>query len=229
MEPIYILAVVILVGFIVTYHVFYIKDVFKVFLLVVLVGIGAYTQWYKMKADKVDEADTKVFFDKLEKSIDVELVLHNLYSIHTFNGKLKYVRRHKRIVKFIQDIKVIEIYDVPTFQRVIVLMENFLKIHFYIMIEKYQPSLNIPVLHDIHLEILNVLSQCIFIMPKVSKVLDIPDIDTYMERRIKDIDAILQNFEQMVTNKFCAKGKCDHLTYNSPKPNDVYDPHNLFV
>jgi hypothetical protein len=229
METSYILIALILGSFVVTYHVFYLKDIFKVFMLLTLMGIIGYWQWNKVVDAKQDDKDTSVYFDDLQKKIDLQFVIQNLYGIHKYNGKLKHVRRHKEIVKFIKNINLINIYDPPTFQKVVVLLEYYLKIHFYIMIGKYESSLYLPVLSDIHLEILNTLSQSIFIMPRVSRVLDIENIDVYMENRTKDIDSILQNFQQMIHNKYCQKGECDHIVHKPPKAFDGHDPHILYV
>ena len=216
------------IAFTVLYHIIEVRDVYKIFMLLTLICILGYMWWLKYQEDKSLADLDEVFIDKLEKDINQELVNEHLYFIHRSPSKFKYIRKKTEVVNFILAMKFLDIYYQDAYHKLITYLEAFFKIHFNILIGKYDGCSFLPILSDIRIEILNIMSTLVFNLPQISTIVDIKDIDIYVDKQTRNIDAILQKHIKIAYHKYNLS--CTHLRYNGPKEyNKNMNPHVLYV
>ena len=67
--------------------------------------------------------------------------------------------------------------------RLVTFIESFLRIHYKILISKYEFKLYYQVLKDIRNEIMNIIKGVYFNIPQISNVVDINNLDEYVYKR----------------------------------------------
>ena len=144
------------------------------------------------------------YIDKLEKTIadDSEIPADKIFYIHKTPRNLKLLKNHKELLQTIYDLKYLNYYNRALYIRVVSYIEYFLKVHYKIMLGKYDHDTYYSVLKDIRKEILNLLKTAYFDLPKISTITDIPDVDVYTEQKIKTIQAITFKLLKIVNHKY---------------------------
>ncbi len=133
---------------------------------------------------------------------------NSIYNIHKGPNKLKYIFMHKNLKSILEDIDFILKYQQDIFLDIIIYIEYFLKIHYYIIIGKYDTCTYIPILKDIQKHIVILLSTTVFNLPNKSQIVDIQDIDTYINKKTLEIKAILDKYMTILKHKYYKQ--CNH-------------------
>jgi hypothetical protein len=203
-----------LIGFILYYNIFINKDIKGIFFIIVTLIIAYifYTKKIIMNEEKNNNLDKHI--NNLEKTIgnDFEILDNKIYYIHKTPRNLKYIKRTEDIKQIIYDLKFLKIYDNALYEKITSYLEYFLKLHYKIMLGKYDYELNFQILKDIRNEILNSMKTIYFNIPNISKILDIKNIDNYIEQRIIKIQSITGKYLNIVYHKY---GKY-HLALEAP-------------
>lgn len=183
--------------------------------------VAAALFYYKDTNIKKQKPDVWIQYNKLVK--DKMIFNKNNVSIYKGPSTLKYILMHKDMKGIMEDLSFILKFNPDILIDVLILTENFFKIHYNVMIQKYDACSYIPVLRDIETEILNTLSMFVFNLPDISTTIDIENIDTFMERKIRDIQSLTQKYMTILKHKF----KCHHKF--DFKDNDyTLDKHMIF-
>lgn len=225
-----------LIALVILYHVVALQNdtnttgIYKLFMLASILGILGYYFWQ----NKEDEADvakkTDKFFDDLEKNIDETFTNNTVFLVHRSTRNLKYIRKQYHIALFIKDLDFLKIYQKEAYHKLVIYLEHFLKIHFNMMIDKYDTESFLPMLKDIRLIVLNIMSSLTYSLPYISTIIDTggKTMDDYIALKTQDIDAIMYNYIKIAAHKNSTSRK--HIPYKYPVESDPYsDKHELFV
>ena len=127
----------------------------------------------------------------------------NIYKIFKKPNKFTFLQKNKYLEEVIYDLRFIEKYDRADFFRMLILMNDFLKIYYNIIIDKYDET-NIDILVDIRLELLNTIYNFIVDCPIYSqnkkKRIDIHiynnllKVQSYTYKKLKNLNKKYPNF-----------------------------------
>jgi hypothetical protein len=156
-----------------------------------------------LKSKKIKNKDIDVFFVNVEKELatEYEVPENKIFYIHKTPRNLKFIKKTDEYKNVLYDIKFIQIYDRALFNKLVTYIEYFLKVHYKVMLGYYNFKLYYQVLRDIRSEILNIMKTSYFNLPNVSTIINIPDINVYMEEKIKIVQAITYRYMKIVCQK----------------------------
>lgn len=195
--------------FMIVFYIFYMffvdRDIFRNFFIATLLFIFAYVTYTKSeKTRRVNENQTE-FFKKLETEIQSsQFLFKNIYPLHKSPKSLNYLRKNRRISKFVYGLRKLRIYDDVSYLTMVALLEYFLRVHFYVMIGKYDPYLYEQLLRDTSTEIINTLLSITLNVPDVSTVIDIPgdDIEAFISHNVLLLRSILNKHMNILRKKY---------------------------
>jgi type IV secretory pathway VirB4 component len=84
------------------------------------------------------------------------------------------------------------------------------------MIGKYEFEFYFPILKDVRNEILNTMKTIYFNVPKKTRILDIEDIDSFVDERISLMQAKTYKYMKVLFHKYQKK----HVFYQAPFEHD---------
>lgn len=189
---------------------------YRFFLLIMMLVIG-YMYYQQFAKQKKKNTNLRSHLDRVEKDLegDFETPVKDVFYIHKSPRNIKFIKKHEVIRQILYDLKFLTIYDKGLYHRLFTITENFLKMHFKIMIGKYEFDLYYPMLVDSRMEILNVMKSIYYNIPSVSTILYIKNLDSYVEERIRKMQSITYKLLKLLCNK-----------YNREfKPPYNFDPH----
>ena len=168
--------------------------------------------------------DVSAFWTDIEAlTNDKPLANSTIFKIHKGPKKLRYVLKTPIIRSILEDLSFILKYDQDLYCDIVIYVEYFLKYHLNVMIGKYDPCTYISIIRDIYTMTLNRLSTCTYTLPKVSTIVDIPDLDVFMVRKSRDLQAVMYKYIYVLRHKF---PQCQNATVN---PHDTsYDPNMMY-
>jgi hypothetical protein len=109
-----------------------------------------YMNYWKTEDAKDMEKESKRIWANYSELIKDKQVLNNhIFSVHKAPKQLKYIHMHKDLKERLEDLKFVSKYEPNLLLDIIIYMEHFLKIHFNVMINKYDLDLYLPLLYDI--------------------------------------------------------------------------------
>lgn len=120
---------------------------------------------------KLKESTVKELFEKdisHHKNDTFYLDNANIYKIFKKPTKFTFLKKDKFLEEVIYELKFIEKYDKADFFRMLILMNDFLKIYYNIIIDKYDHT-NLDILVDIRLELLNTMYNFMVDSPMYSR------------------------------------------------------------
>lgn len=150
------------------------------------------------KISTVDKYMTNVA-QELEKN--PEVMSKNVFKIHQLH-KIKYVLKDTYLKDILFDLKFLRIYDNAEYMKLVLYIEYFLKIHYITMLGKYDVDTNLHIMIDIRNEILNILKSFHMNIPTKSSVLDIPNLDDYLDKKLVKIQTVTYKYLKIVVNKY---------------------------
>ena len=121
--------------------------------------------------------------------------------------KLVYLKRSIDIQDVLYDLgRVLKHYDVVLFAQILTYANYFLKIHYNLMIEKYDPETYMAILIESRRKLLNLMSGRVPLnLPSVSRIVDVTpyeDVDSLVENCIKRTQAYTMSLVQLVVEKY---------------------------
>lgn len=151
-----------------------------------------------------------------------QMILETVYKIHKPLKSLRFIKNNKEAIQLIYYLRFLMIYDREGYLDIIVYLEYFLKLHFNMMIEKYDVETNFRILKDIRREILNGLLASCFNIPTISKVFDSKDLDRRMQIAIMKVQALTYRYLKIIYKKYHSillnesyKGTVEYDTMNN--------------
>jgi hypothetical protein len=158
------------------------------------------------KQQQVSVKNVEQYILDLEKQViqhrTPEMVLEHIYVIHKPLKDLYYIRKNVVIKNMIYKLKFLQIYEQQQYLDIVVMIEYFLKIHFNVMIEKYDHQTYYAILGDIRDEVLNSLYACYYNVPRYSKTYDSPNLEGELKQAIYIFQSITFKLLKVLRNKY---------------------------
>jgi hypothetical protein len=117
---------------------------------------------------KKDNSEKKniedVVVENIDKGIDTikELNTNNFY-ININNGRIKFLKKNKEFLDIINNLKFVKKFDKTRYNNLIIYANKLMKIYVYILSDRYDIYVYMPVFNDIVNDILEILYSFIFI------------------------------------------------------------------
>jgi len=126
----------------------------------------------------------------------------DIYKVYKHPPSLKYSRRIKDYYEIVQKLEFVQKYDKQKLNQIKSICEHFFKVHFNMMIGKYEPGLYISDLYDAKTNALNIMNELVYVLPKISRLVDIPDIDKLVYKLTLQLSAVLSRYIKIVHHAF---------------------------
>jgi hypothetical protein len=156
--------------------------------------------------DKTQKNDIDVFItniqDLVTKHDTQEMIVNTVYKIYKPLKDLRYIKTSKEMQQSLYNMRFLLIYDKEDFIDLIVLIEYFLKIHFNVMIGKYDVKTYYAILKDLRKEILNAMHSSFFDIPQYSTTFDNPDLIKELQHALKMVQATTYKYMKVLSHKY---------------------------
>jgi hypothetical protein len=181
--------------------------IFAVIILALYHTIAYYKVYTENKGARVIRpANIWKYYQEICKN---KVVVSDIYFVHKAPNTIKYIFMNEDIKGVLEDLHVISLYQEDLLADIIILTEYFCRLHFNVVIGKYDACTYSDILKDIQREILQKLSITIFNIPSASTMVDIPNIDTYIDTKKRDLHAITNKYMNILKHKY--KQQCVNL------------------
>jgi len=176
----------------------------RLFAIIILILLGYLYYLKTLKPINTKNITRSEFIDKIEKELSKELEIpeNTIFFIHKTPKNLKYIKKTEELLQILYEIKFLSIYNAELFYKLISYIEYFLKIHYKMMLGKYEFKIYYQILRDIRIEILNIMKSSYLSLPNISTILSIPDINEYMEKRIRKVQAVTYSYLKIICHKY---------------------------
>jgi hypothetical protein len=163
----------------------------------------------------IKETDTKYKTDtikKEEKIIEevkdiVELSTDNFY-INKNNKNAKYLIKNKEFMDILFNIRFIKKFDKTRYSNIIIYMDKLMKIYIYILADRYDINIYLPIFTDIKNSIIEIIYSLIFVVPNKFKHIygfdPQVEIDKSLSKfriKIKDMLTVMTNYAKISKQK----------------------------
>jgi hypothetical protein len=206
------------------YNLFITKDVKALFFIVILLGIFYMLRVQNQKDKRKNTKELSNFINGKEEELsnDSEIQDPKNFRIHKTPRSLKYLKTSPELLRFVYNLRFINLYDKALYDKILSYIEYFMKIHYNMMIGYYDFQTYFPIIKDLRAELLNLLKTAILNLPKQSTILPIDDLDKYMDKKTAFIQALTYKYIKIVYHKY-GGSKTNTLNYESP---NSYDPNS---
>ena len=200
--------IIMFIAFMISY-----KPSFIIFGLCML-GLFTIKQKYITNGQKNAKPSDSIWM-KYNNMVKDKLVFSkNTVNIYKGTGSLKYILMHDDVKGIMEDLEFILKFQPDIIADILVLLEYFFKIHYNVMIEKYEPCSYVPILRDLEKEIINIFSTFVYNLPDVSTTIDIDNIDDFMSLKLRDLQSLIHRYITILKNKFKCYNKFDFNEYD---------------
>ena len=210
--------------YIFVFYLFYLlfiqRDINITFFVILITVICVILYWQNLNriSDK-DKNISKLLLEiQKDLSVEYEIPEKKIFAIHKTPRNLKYLMKKDEYVKIIYDLKFLKIYEKQLYYKLISYVNYFLKMHYNTMLEKYDYKLYFPILKDLRNEILNIMKSIHFNTPDISTILEVPNLDDFINKRTKLMQALTYKYLKVIYHKFNKDRTFSH--YNAPFEND---------
>ena len=140
-----------------------------------------------------NSAEIKII-DKIDKDIDdiKEMNTNNFY-ININSGNIKFLVKNKEFLDIIKNLRFIKKFDKTRYNNLIILMNKLMKIYIYILADRYDSYVYIPIFNDIKNDIFEILYSLVFVVPERFKHI-------YGFNPTEEIEKSLNDFRIKVAN-----------------------------
>jgi hypothetical protein len=205
------------------------EDITHKFVFFIFVLFITYQYYIKTNDELKAKANIKQRFSSNEDGTHKrkEIIVKNVYNVHQSPKKFKYIYFHEDIMQITNDLSFMKTFDKGSYEILIVLLEKFLKIYYYMLDKRYPCNPWHQTLMDLRAEILNLMQSFHHNIPERSKKYN-KDTRRTLEEKIIQIQAITFKCLKVITHKCNKMIGNPLLNYKSPLPfdktkNNMYD------
>jgi hypothetical protein len=181
-----------------------------------------FSQWIEIGSLKdIQERSLRgeigVWFSVEDDILKEELQIHvdNVFGISKCPKKFKYIYSNTELVETINKLAFLKTYDKYTYYNLIVCLEYYYKIYYFILLQKYSCKSHYHILQDLRKEILNLLQGMILNIPEYSKLYD-GNLNVQLDYNSKKIQAMTFKCLKILSHKCNKANKNITLVYKSP-------------
>lgn len=195
------------------------QEKFVIFIFT-LTAIGYY---YSYTSNVIDKANTTVSkFNKEEDAIqNTDFSVEKVYQIQKKPKSFRYLTLHDDIIQITNKLTFLRTFDNYAYENLLVLLENFFRIYYNVLVEDYDCRTSYPVLKDLRLEILNNVTEFYLNVPQFSNNVK-GNIYEILDINLNKIRAITFRCLKIVSHQAKKLHNVD-LMYNDPSPNDPHE------
>jgi hypothetical protein len=176
---------------------------FQKFFVTLLVAITVYVLGKKTEKQIKETNNVESYIRELEIDIStLDLTSSKLYHFYKGSNSLKHLIRSSNFNRVLYNMRMLRVYDNESYLKTVAYLEYFLKLHFNVMIGKYDYNLYRPVLVDLRNHILDLMYSIIYNIPKYSTVKDVGDMDEYLLNCIYVVQSTSVKYIQVLDNKY---------------------------
>jgi hypothetical protein len=104
--------------------------------------------------------------DNIDKGIDTIKELNtNNFNININAGNIKFLKKNKEFLDIIHNLRFVKKFDKTRYNNLIIYMNKLMKIYIYILSDRYDIYIYIPIFNDIVNDILEILYSFVFVVP----------------------------------------------------------------
>ena len=104
--------------------------------------------------------------DNIDKGIDtIKEINTNNFNININNGHIKFLKKNKEFLDIIHNLRFVKKFDKTRYNNLIIYMNKLMKIYIYILSDRYDVYMYIPIFNDIVNDILEILYSFVFVVP----------------------------------------------------------------
>ncbi len=188
-------------------------------IIIILLSILLY-YYLQSLSDKKDDIKLSI-----NKKIDNDVknrdyIQDEIYYIHKFPKDLKYLKKNKKLVEILYNIRFIRKFNKSCFSNILLKADKLNKIYIFILNDRYNINDYIPIFMELRNDILEILYSLIMIIPEKLKF-------TYNLDPIKEIEITIDEFRDYsremldILEKY---GKINKKLYYIP--DTYYRPYN---
>jgi len=156
-------------------------------IIIIIIAFYYFNNHIKENEDKYKTETIKKEEKIIEEMKDiVELSTDNFY-INKNNKKVKYLIKNKEFMDILFNIRFIKKFDKTRYSNLIIYMDKLMKIYIYLLADRYDINIYLPIFTDIKNSIIEIFYSLIFVIP--NKFKHIYGFDPQIE-----IDKSLSNF-----------------------------------
>jgi hypothetical protein len=116
------------------------------------------------KANKKNVDD--VIIDNIDKGIDtIKEINTDNYYININTGKIKFLKKNKEFLDIINNLKFVKKFDKTRYNNLIIYANKLMKIYIYILSDRYDIYVYMPIFNDIVNDILEIFYSFVFVIP----------------------------------------------------------------
>ena len=161
--------------------------------------------------------------DKIDTANDFILDSNDIYPIYKRPKKFLFIKKDDYLKKIIYDLRFIKKYDKGDYIKLIILIENFLKIYYNLIIDRYDIDY-VDVLLDVRKEILNVMYNFKVDAPQYNRKQE------YIHNKIQDCIVKVQSYSHQKLKNINKKFPKIHI--KNPRgisKKDISDNYKIIV
>ena len=161
--------------------------------------------------------------DKIDTVNDFILDSNDIYPIYKRPKKFLFIKKDDYLKKIIYDLRFIKKYDKGDYIKLIILIENFLKIYYNLIIDRYDIDY-VDVLLDVRKEILNVMYNFKVDAPQYNRKQE------YIHNKIQDCIVKVQSYSHQKLKNINKKFPKIHI--KNPRgisKKDISDNYKIIV
>ena len=228
----YSLLVFIIVAFVYNIIVYRSKNVVLIMFLILLYFIYLYDIFGKLNNKQLKNKN-ELINEHTTNIIDKEIKTHhndnhyidnlNIYPIYNKPKKFIFLKNDKFLEKILYNLRFIEPYDTGDYLKLTILIENFLKIYYNLIIDRYDIDY-VDILLDTRKEILNIMYNFKVDAPMFSK--KGKRLDEIIHKNLLKTQAYTYKKIKNINKKYPT------LNLKSPSPinnDDLYDNYKIIV
>jgi hypothetical protein len=196
------------------------KDIRQQFLVVsftVVILVGYYTHSLNIVTTKQDAAADFAINETIQ---DTTLINDRVFDVHNKPKRFVYIHLNEDVIKTLNSLAFIKMYDEAAFDRLIIHMEYFLKVYYYILKDKYTCTEHVPILQDIRIDMLNTIGSFYLNVPQFSDSVD-GNIYERIDSAKHSIQAITYKHLKIVNRKCRKQGGTINFNIGEPSPCDA--------
>jgi hypothetical protein len=188
--------------------------------IIIIIIAFYYVNNYIKETDIKYKTDTIKKEEKIIKEVKdiVELSTDNFY-INKNNKNVKYLIKNKEFMNILFNIRFIKKFDKTRYSNMIIYMDKIMKIYIYILADRYDINIYLPIFTDIKNSIIEIIYSLIFVVPNKFKHIYGFDPQVEIDKSLSEFRIKIKDMLTVMTNY--AKISKQKVYIN----NDIYIPY----
>ena len=200
-------------GFVIIFILYYITIIkFQkkaLFFTLVIVAIVYILYIRNVEKEKKEMNNISTFISNVENDLvhESEIPEDKVFSVHKTPKNINFIKKFPDFQNILYELRYLKKYDKPLYDKIVTYLEYFLRMHYKIMIGKYDFALSYQSIKDVRNELLNTLKTIPYNVPEMSS----------FEKNTELIRSITFNYIRTLFHKYPVQ----HFSYKAPFEHDT--------